>query len=282
MMFDRYPPKSVVVGVDGSDAAIRAARWAVDEVAGTDIPLRLLYVAKPNPTARPGEARAALLAAEDVVHDGYNAVAEMGKPLKVETEVLHGQPVPALVAASRSTTLLCIGDTGAAQHPDAWLGSTAKELAQLGHCSVAIVRGDRRDQGAIDGGWIVALVDESPDGIDVLEMSIHEARHRHVPLRVLTATPSRSSDIRKDRDPETDDSHLKRCMDNYPEVEIDTVVLEGSFLDYLVEHSASIQMVMVGACRTGDVQQLLGTAGARALRDSDFSLLVVGLERPGR
>lgn len=30
-MFDRYPPKSVVVGVDGSAAAIRAARWAVDE-----------------------------------------------------------------------------------------------------------------------------------------------------------------------------------------------------------------------------------------------------------
>ncbi|BBY20266.1 hypothetical protein [Mycobacterium stomatepiae] len=41
-MFDRYPPKSVIVGVDGSAAAIRAARWAVDEVAGTDIPLRLL------------------------------------------------------------------------------------------------------------------------------------------------------------------------------------------------------------------------------------------------
>ena len=48
-MFDRYPPKSVVVGVDGSQAAIRAARWAVDEVAGTDIPLRLLYVTKREP-----------------------------------------------------------------------------------------------------------------------------------------------------------------------------------------------------------------------------------------
>lgn len=35
-MFDRYPPKSVLVGVDGSQAAIRAAQWSVDEVAGTD------------------------------------------------------------------------------------------------------------------------------------------------------------------------------------------------------------------------------------------------------
>jgi nucleotide-binding universal stress UspA family protein len=281
-MFDRYPPKSVVVGVDGSQEAIRAARWAVDEVAGTDIPLHLLHVTKADSSASRVEARAALVAVEKVVYDAYSAIDEMGKPLKVETEVIDGQPVPALIAASRSTTFSCVGDTGVAQHPDGWLGSTAKELAQSGHCSVAIVRGDRHDAGAMGGGWIVALVDESPDGIDVLELAIHEARHGRAPLRMLTAAQSRSSDIRMDRGPITGDSHLKRCMDNYPEVEIDTVVLEGSFLDYLVEHAASIQLVMVGAARTGDVQQLLGAPGALALRDSDFSLLVVGLKRPGR
>jgi nucleotide-binding universal stress UspA family protein len=281
-MFDRYPPKSVVVGVDGSQAAIRAARWAVDEVAGTDIPLRLLHVTKADPSAGPGEARAALITAEEVVHDAYSAINEMGKPMKIETEVIDGEPVSALIAASRSTTLLCVGDTGAAQHPDVWLGSTAKKLAQLGHCSVAIVRGDGHDIGVIGGGWIVALVDESPDGIDVLELAIHEARHRRAPLRVLTAAPAQSSDIRKDRGPVTDDCHLKRCMDNYPEVEIDIVVSEGSFLDYLAEHAASTQLVMVGAARTGDVQQLLDAPSAPALRDSDFSLLVVGLKRPGR
>ena len=280
-MFDRYPPKSVVVGVDGSQAAIRAARWAVDEVAGTDIPLRLLHITKAIPGASSSEARAALMVAEEVVHDAYHAVDEMGKPLKVETEVLHGDPVPELIAASRSTTLLCVGDTGAAAHPDAWLGSTARELAQSGHCSVVVVRGDRCETGAT-GGWIVALVDESPDGIDVLDMAIHEARHRRAPLRVLIAAQSRSSDSDKDPGPVLGDSHLKRCMDNHPEVEIETVRLEGPFLDHLAEHAASIQLVMIGATRTGEVQQLLGAAGAHALRGSDFSLLVVGFARPGR
>jgi hypothetical protein len=71
-------------------------------------------------------------------------------------------------------------------------------------------------------------------------------------------------------------------MDNYPEVEIDTILLEGPFLEYLVEHAASIQLAMVGAAQTGELQQLLGAAGTLALRNSDFSLLVVGLERPGR
>jgi len=271
-MFDRYPPKSVVVGVDGSQAAIRAARWAVDEVAGTDIPLRLLHITKANPSASPDEARAAFMAAEEVVHEAYGAVDEMGKPVKVETEVIHGDPVPELIAASRSTTLLCVGDTGAAQHPGAWLGSTAKELAQTGHCSVVVVRGERHETGATGDRWIVALVDESPDGIDVLDLAIHEARHRGAALRVLIAAQS----------PLTDGSHVKRCMDNHPEVGIDTVVLEGSFLDYLAEHAASIQLVVVGAARTGEVQELLGAAGAHALRGTDFSLLVVGLARPGR
>ena len=45
---------------------------------------------------------------------------------------------------------------------------------------------------------------------------------------------------------------------------------------------AVLQLVIVGAARTGEVQQLLGAAGALALRASDFSLLVVGLGRPGR
>jgi nucleotide-binding universal stress UspA family protein len=83
-MFDSYPPNSVVVGVDGSRAAIRAARWAVGEVAGTDIPIRLLYVTNAKPGVGPREARAAIEAAEEVVHDAYSAIDAMGVPLKVE------------------------------------------------------------------------------------------------------------------------------------------------------------------------------------------------------
>jgi nucleotide-binding universal stress UspA family protein len=281
MMFDRYPPKSVVVGVDGSRAAIRAARWAVDEVAGTDTPLRLVYVTEPNPAASPRDASTALTAAEEVVHNACSAIEEMGKPVKVEAEIVDGHPVAALIAASRSTTLLCVGDTGAAQHPDVWLGSTAKQLAESGHCSVAIIRGDRHDTGAPGHGWIVALADDSPDGIDVLQMALHEARHRCARLRVLTAAES-SSGNREDPDPVRGDSSMKRCMETYPEVEIDTVRLEGSLLDYLAEHAASVELAVVGSAQTGELRELLGAHGALALRDSDFSLLVVGLERPGR
>jgi len=276
-MFDRYPPKSVVVGVDGSQAAIRAARWAVDEVAGTDIPLRLLYVTKANPGASPSEARGALAAAEDVVHDAYTAIDVLGKPLKVEMEVIEGQPVPALIAASRSTSLLCVGDTGSAQHPESWLGSTAKEVAQSAHCSVAIVRGDPHDTGTRGRGCIVARVDDSPDDIDVLDLAFNEALRRRAPLRVLTTAQSLSNTLRDDRGFTASNIHLRHCKANYPDVEIDIVLLGGSFLDYLAQHATSIQLVVVGSDRSGEVQQLLGDPGALVLRNSGFSMLLVRL-----
>jgi nucleotide-binding universal stress UspA family protein len=36
-------PQRVVVGIDGSDAAINAAKWAVAEATSRDIPLRLIH-----------------------------------------------------------------------------------------------------------------------------------------------------------------------------------------------------------------------------------------------
>jgi nucleotide-binding universal stress UspA family protein len=279
-MFDKYPPNSVVVGVDGSRAAIRAARWAVSEVAGTDIPIRLLYVTKANPGVSLSEARAAMEAAEEVVHEAYTAIDAMGEPLKVEMELIDGLPVPGLIAASRGTRLLCIGDTGSAQHPDTWLGSTAREVAQSGHCSVAIVRSDRNTSGVGDDRWIVARVDESPDGIDVLQLALNEALHRDAPLRVLTAAQSRAGE--KDQAAAMSHSDFMHCIHDYPQVEVRAVRLDGSFVDYLAQHAASIQLAMIGSAQTGDVEQLLGDVGATALRDSDFNLAVVGLQRPGR
>ena len=36
------PQRSVVVGIDGSQAAIQAAEWAVDEAVSREVPLRLV------------------------------------------------------------------------------------------------------------------------------------------------------------------------------------------------------------------------------------------------
>ena len=47
-MQDFEPPAAVVVGIDGSQAAVRAALWAIDEAVDRDIPLRLIYAIDPR------------------------------------------------------------------------------------------------------------------------------------------------------------------------------------------------------------------------------------------
>ncbi|MDZ4269677.1 MAG: universal stress protein, partial [Mycobacterium sp.] len=41
-----HVPAPVVAGIDGSDTAIQAARWAADEAISRGVPLRLVYVTK--------------------------------------------------------------------------------------------------------------------------------------------------------------------------------------------------------------------------------------------
>lgn len=45
------PSALMVVGIDGSQSAIRAAEWAVDEAAGRGAPLRLIHVIEPGSEA---------------------------------------------------------------------------------------------------------------------------------------------------------------------------------------------------------------------------------------
>lgn len=280
-MFEIYPPKSVVVGIDGSQAAVRAAQWAVDEVADTDTPLRLLNIRELSPSANRTETREVLAAAEEAVHDAYAAIEAMGKPVKVVMEIVEGRPVPALIAATESTLLLCIGNTGSGNASDTGFGSTAADLVQSAHCAVAVVRGDH-SADLTDSRWIVALVDGSPDDDAALGWAFEEAKRRNAPLVLMTAYRSGFDLFQNDRILFEHDRRMRAILDryvavrapHYPEVHVRTVTAYGTFLTYLAEHAKSVQLVVVGATQACEVRQVVDPTGAFALRHSDFSLLV--------
>jgi len=280
-MFEDFPPKSVVVGIDGSPAAIRAALWAVDEVAGTDIPLRLLYIRELTPTPSRSETRAAMASAEEAVYDAYHAVTAVGKPVKVEMEIVDGRPVPTLIQTSESTRLLCVGDTGSGQASPAGFGSTATALVHSAHCSVAVVRADHNHEPT-KNQLIVAHVAGSADDPAVLASAFEEAYRRNAALVVMTAWRSGFDDLQSDRLLDDRERRMRAVLDryvavwtpHYPEVEVRNVAAYGPLLNYLTEHAKSIQLVVVGATQTHEVQQLLSPAADPALCHSCFALLV--------
>jgi nucleotide-binding universal stress UspA family protein len=105
-----YSP-SVVVGIDGSRAALDAALWAVDEAVSRDIPLRLVYAIDStdnSDTDAHGAARE-LGTAELAVRYAFTAVESTEKPVKIEVEILQGHPTRALMDASLGAEMLVSG-----------------------------------------------------------------------------------------------------------------------------------------------------------------------------
>ena len=112
----------VVVGVDGSDAAINAAKWAIDEAISRDVPLRLVHVThiEGQPAAPEDEFRLDVQYAESSLRAATAAVEATGNPVKIETDILWGSPDTALINESRNAAMVCVGSVG--------IGGIAKEL----------------------------------------------------------------------------------------------------------------------------------------------------------
>ncbi|MFZ0834347.1 MAG: universal stress protein [Mycobacterium sp.] len=157
--------KPVVVGIDGSQEAIVAAKWAADEAIARDVPVRLVYV-KPAISMLPGnEFRTSM--AELALRVAENAVADQEKPVKVETAILTGPSsrgfaAKALARESRHATMLCLGAVGMGRLAGTALGSTAGTLTRRAGCPVAIV--SKRGTSASP---VAAVIDPSDDATAV-------------------------------------------------------------------------------------------------------------------
>jgi len=276
-MSEQFTPASIVVGIDGSRTAVRAALWAIDEAISRDIPLNLLAAAN-SPAERAD--------AELAVRSAAAAVVATGQPVDLAAHVLDGEPTPILLKHSRTAAMVCVGAVGRRHFDRNRLGSTTGALVAAAHCPIAVVRGG--DESAAEpGGWIVVELDETPDSAAVLQFGVAEARLRNAPLRVLGAWQSRYTDVH-DSHAVADGNRLVRSqLDRrlsqwrhlYPDLDAKPVAIHGSALNYLSKHANEIQLVVVGAPNATGVGELLGPMGLTTLNDTDCTILVVDRQR---
>jgi nucleotide-binding universal stress UspA family protein len=271
-MTQSFTPPSIVVGVDGSRAAVRAAQWAVDEAVGRGLALRLVAAAEPgtDPAASEAAVRAAAAAVES---SGRTELPQ------VTTEVITGAPLAVLLEAARTAAMICVGAVGLRHFERGRVGSTAGALVGAAHCPVAVVRGT-----ATSSRWVVAELDQTPESAAVLQFAVEEARLRRCPLRVLGTWQSGDHDTHSAA--ETDrvvranlDRRLETWKHRFPDLDVEPVAVRGGGLGYLTDNAASIQLVVIGARNTAGLGELFGPAGLAALHDTDFSVLVVDPQR---
>jgi nucleotide-binding universal stress UspA family protein len=255
---------SVIVGIDGSSSAARAADWAVDEAVSRDVPLRLVHVIQSTATdidRETGYAEIAFRAAEA-------AVRQTGHLVKIETAIVRGPVAPTLAAESVDAAMVCVGSMGIGNRAMNFIGATAAAVACLAPCPVAIIR--TRD----DPAWsahddIAVVIDDSRDVDFILQRAMEEARLRNATLLVLNVTSSRIRELA----PEEVDRRLAECLGRHPEVPSRVLMVPDDIPAFLAERDTPVQLTVAAGGDTA--ARLVGPYGSFVLRDSGCSVLLV-------
>ncbi|WP_199440026.1 universal stress protein [Umezawaea beigongshangensis] len=287
---ESVPP--VVVGVDGSASALRAAEWGAGACARHDVPLRLVHgcfvPVRGYPAIIAGgqqlrramdeQARQWLCEAESVARAVHPGVV-------VRHVVRMEAGGPALVAESVGARLVVLGSRGLDGFAGLLAGSTATALSAHGRCPVVVVRdGERRT-----GGPVVVGVDGSPPSDAAVGFAFDEAAARGVPLVAVSAW----SDVFVEASygiawtaPDLDGievdqwrllaERLSRWRERHSGVPVQQVVVRDRPAVALLGLAAVAQLVVVGdRGRGGFAGMVLGSTGQAVVQHAPCAVAVV-------
>ena len=263
----------VVVGVDGSDAAIDAAKWAIDEAISRDVPLRIVHVThvEREPASPEDTFRLEVQYAESSLRAATAAVEATGKPVKIETEILWGSPDTALINESRNASMVCVGSVGIGAVASKIWGSTAASLAEKAYCPVAIIRSPH-NVPAPGPDWIVVAVDDHADNESVIEHAMNEARLRHAPVLAVGVWEEDFGEIPYDEL----DRRIETWATLYPDVHVHPVATRAGIARFLADNKdESVQLTVVGNADAPNVVQIIGPHSHPLIPHGECSVLVV-------
>ncbi len=127
-----------MVGVDGSEHALKAVEWAAHEAERTGDVLEI-HTASYGAFvyATPHEIKETL---ERFVDEARRVVEKAAPDVRTKVFLHEGPPVTSLVAASKGADLVVLGTRGVGGFKGLLLGSTSNQVAAHAHCPVAVIR----------------------------------------------------------------------------------------------------------------------------------------------
>lgn len=269
--------RPVLVGVDGSDAAIQAVRWAAVEAHARKVPLKLVHVIDTENdfpfVAEDLEEEEA--AGRDALKAAREAATVEDYTIDIEVELLRGRANRAFVDLSENASLLVVASVGAGFFERMVLGSTALSIAHHAKCTVAVVRGADGNPVPPTSGPVVAGVDHSDSADIVVGTAMQEAAIRHADMTAVHARRRRGS---KEADEEAR-SRIDRLIATwgakFPSVDVETVVAEAGPTKHLVAISAGARSVVVGSRGRGGFESaLLGSTSQSLLYHAQCPVII--------
>ncbi|HEX5997141.1 MAG TPA: universal stress protein [Jiangellales bacterium] len=276
------PP--LVVGIDGSEAALVALDWAAAEAAASGWPLRLVNGYEEPPIVPMLVAKSAEEAAQEILREARTRLVARGHgDLDVSMIARHGFPRGVLLHEAAGARALVVGRAGAGRVKELVLGSTS--LACATHAKVPVV--------VVPATWwpteaeqriVVVGVDGSPRCKAAIEFAFEAAsrwKARLVAVVAVRAHPASAGSPSLDQFDESKASdmladQLSGARARFPEVEVNEAVLPGSPGDVLVDQAEGADLVVVGGRGHGVVTgALLGSVAQAVLHRVNRPIAVV-------
>jgi nucleotide-binding universal stress UspA family protein len=261
----------VVVGIDGSQAAIHAALWAVTEAAHREVPLRLVYAIAVDHGPTVADLEREHECAESALRAASAAVESSGHLVKIETVVVEGFSGDVLVDESRTAAMVCVGSTGIGAVISRVLGSTALDVARQALCPVAIIRTPHVNPST-HPDWIVVAVDNSAQDHAVVEFAMTEAALRHAPVLAVGVWSEDFGDTPYDQL----DRRVQVWRDRHPDIDIYPVTVRSTVAGFLAENTKeSIQLAVIGARDVHQIAHIIGPHHNPVISHGNCSVVVV-------
>lgn len=287
----------VVVGVDGSTAALRAVRWAAERANRDDRPLRIVH-AYDLPLGFPTgvteeesilnglreQGRRWLATAQDLAKEVVPA-------LRVEVALVARAPTTGLLHETEKAALLVLGNRGRNTLTGLLVGSTSLALSGIAHCPVVLVRNGAEGNPSPSGPIVVGV-----DGTEASEAAVAfafaEASAQGATLVALyawaesvfeTALAGPNAPLDWDRQGQFAAvvlaERLAGWQEKYPEVRVERELVHDRPTRALRRCAQTAQLVVVGRRGRGGFRDLvLGSTSQHLLHHATCPVAVVRTE----
>lgn len=286
------PGLPVVVGVDGSDHALRAVRWAADEAARRAVPLRLVSAfgwTDDEATASIGprfrESLRAQFAA--ALETAAQVAREHAAGAESTAELRSGDPIGVLADESQRAGLLVIGDRGLGRVASVVAGSVGVAMAAHSACPVVVVRGA---QTVDPSAPIVLGIDGNPNSVAAVAFAFQAATERSVPVVAAyawwdTYLDQSPAALFRDEDQAAAEAQLAERLaawvERYPQVETIPLVVRDQPARLLLAQSHRAQLVVVGTRGHGELAGLvLGSVSNALVHEAACPVAIVRVQKP--
>ena len=286
--------QELVVGVDGSDEALDAVKWAGARASASGARVRIVCayaIASYSAAALDGglavlDDNALRIGAERVIEDAAASIRDLD--VSVTTQVEVGDPSSVLVELSHHADLIVLGSRGGGGFADRLLGSVSSSVPAHARCPVVVVPPHRSGAPFVPIRRIVVGTDGSDTASMALKKAVDEAVIWNAELTVVAAVPIATGGgmmgwVPPAMDRQTLLDDITTSMDRAiaeavgdRTIRVARHALDGSAAALLTEFSTAVDLVVVGTRgRGGFAGMLLGSTSQTVLHHSTCPVMTV-------